>query len=181
MVTLDKITTLLKLQGKSQSELCTYLGIKKNAYTNWKNGHTTSYMKYLPKIAQFLSVSVDILVSDDDLLLEDFWGNYLYLCIKNRKQPNTVASELGLSNAICTKWKNGAVPNSDILTKIAEYFNVTTDYLLGIKKEATQIEQPLSTDIQKIIAECQSLSDESLQKVIDYVELLRLSDNQQSV
>lgn len=180
MDTLYIISVLLKKQSFTQKQLCEYLGLRKQTFSEWNAGRSNSYQKYLPEIAKFFNITVDELINADKAFVE-FWDIYCFLCYKNNKSPNSVASDLGLSNATCTKWKNGAIPNSDILTKIAEYFNVTTDYLLGIKKEATQIEQPLSTDIQKIIAECQSLSDESLQKVIDYVELLRLSDNQQSV
>ena len=46
-------------------------------------------------------------------------------------KPNPVAKELGLSSATVTKWKNGTLPQSETLLKIADYFNVTTDYLLG--------------------------------------------------
>lgn len=62
MDTLNKISELLKERKISQSELCSFLGIKKNAYTNWKSGHTSSYKKYLPQIAAFLDVSVDYLL-----------------------------------------------------------------------------------------------------------------------
>jgi len=47
------------------------------------------------------------------------------------EKPNSVASAIGISSATITKWKNGTVPNSDFVTKIAEYFNIPTDYLLG--------------------------------------------------
>ena len=41
-----------------------------------------------------------------------------------------------MSNSIATKWKKtAATPQGDTLDKIADYFGVTTDYLLG-KKEA---------------------------------------------
>ncbi len=50
--------------------------------------------------------------------------------MKNEK-PNSVANAIGISSATITKWKNGATPNSDFVTKVAEYFNVPTDYLLG--------------------------------------------------
>lgn len=46
-------------------------------------------------------------------------------------KPNPVVKELGLSNSITTKWKNGAIPNGEILLKIADYFNVSIDYLMG--------------------------------------------------
>ena len=62
MGTLDIIVDLLEKQNKKQKALTDYLGLKKNAFTNWKNGHTESYKKYLPQIAEFFGVSVDYLL-----------------------------------------------------------------------------------------------------------------------
>lgn len=60
-----------------------------------------------------------------------FWERFEQLCKKNGSKPNPVVKELGLSNSITTKWKNGAIPNGEILLKIADYFNVSIDYLMG--------------------------------------------------
>lgn len=60
-----------------------------------------------------------------------FWEIFYDLCQSNKTTPNAVAKAVGYSTAICTKWKNGATPNSEALMKLADYFGVTTDYLLG--------------------------------------------------
>lgn len=65
MVILDKISKLLKEQHKTQKQLCEYIGISNNVYTDWKAGRNASYMKYLPKIADFLNVSVDYLLGKE--------------------------------------------------------------------------------------------------------------------
>lgn len=59
---LNRITKLLKEQKKTQKELCEDLGLKQQAYTNWKNNNNDSYKKYLPEIAEYLGVSVDCLL-----------------------------------------------------------------------------------------------------------------------
>lgn len=61
----------------------------------------------------------------------NYWEIYQKLCTEINKTPNAVALELGFSNATCTKWSKGSIPNGNNATKIAEYFSVTTDYLLG--------------------------------------------------
>ncbi len=60
-----------------------------------------------------------------------FWNNFVNLCNNKGKSPNGVCAELGYSTAIATKWKNGSIPRDTTLKKIADYFNVTVDYLLG--------------------------------------------------
>lgn len=60
-----------------------------------------------------------------------FWEVFNLLCEKSKKTPNFVCAELKLSNATATHWKNGTVPRGTTLQKVADYFGVTTDYLLG--------------------------------------------------
>lgn len=65
-----------------------------------------------------------------------FWERYHELCMQKNKSANAVASELGFSNATCTKWKNGSEPGSKSIAKIADYFEVTVDYLLGTEPKS---------------------------------------------
>ena len=62
MSVLDNVVFLLKQQNKKQKELTDYLGITKNAFTDWKSGRIKSYQKYLPQIAEFFGVSTDELL-----------------------------------------------------------------------------------------------------------------------
>lgn len=73
MEILDKISVLMKERRLKQKDLTDYLGVSKNVFTEWKSGRATSYMKYLPQIAEFLGVSVD------------------YLCGKAEKEPEKAA------------------------------------------------------------------------------------------
>ena len=75
-----------------------------------------------------------------------FWQRLCELCDKMGKKPNSVCRELGLSTAISTKWKNGAVPNAEILLKLADYFSVTVDYLLGRDNVIQKIEPNLKDE-----------------------------------
>ncbi|MEC3942279.1 helix-turn-helix transcriptional regulator [Enterococcus mundtii] len=49
---------------------------------------------------------------------------------KRGKNPKQVAIELGLGENLFYKWKTSS-PTADKLQKVADYFNVSTDYLLG--------------------------------------------------
>ena len=67
MCILDKIDELLKENNKTQKDLCNFLGIKQQAYTNWKGGFSSSYKKYLPEIAEYLNVSIDYLLGKTNI------------------------------------------------------------------------------------------------------------------
>lgn len=65
-----------------------------------------------------------------------FYDRFKQLCAKKGVSCNKAALEIGLSNATPTKWKKtGATPVGETLDRIAIYFGVTTDYLLGKETE----------------------------------------------
>ena len=58
-----------------------------------------------------------------------FWDKYLELCTKINKSPNAVAKEIGISSGTLTGWKKEKKkPQPMTIRKVAEYFNVPTEY-----------------------------------------------------
>lgn len=68
-----------------------------------------------------------------------FWERFSKLCNENGISANAVCSKLGLSTATATHWKNGTMPKGDVLSKIADFFSISVDYLLGRTISATEI------------------------------------------
>ena len=66
-----------------------------------------------------------------------FYTTLTNLCKDNKTSITSVVKDLGLSSSKVTAWKNGSIPKGDVLSKIADYFGVTTDYLLGRTDEPT--------------------------------------------
>ena len=75
---LTKISKLLDERHIHQKELSDYLGLSKNTMTGWKNGNNKSYMKHLPKIAEFFGVSVDYLLGKETPATENDFTYALY-------------------------------------------------------------------------------------------------------
>ena len=66
MNTLDKILSLLTEKGIQQKTFAENIGVTKHTITDWKNGRSKSYMKYIDKIADFFDVSDDYLLEKTD-------------------------------------------------------------------------------------------------------------------
>lgn len=64
-----------------------------------------------------------------------FWENFVRQCEKLEKSPTTVVEELGFKRPAVTSWKNGALPQVKNRKKIADYFGISVDELMGTKKE----------------------------------------------
>lgn len=66
-----------------------------------------------------------------------FFDIFCALCDKKGVSVTKATVEIGLSRTIGTKWKKtDATPNGETLNKIANYFGVSTDYLLGYTPQA---------------------------------------------
>lgn len=66
-----------------------------------------------------------------------YYENFEKLCVLNDVRPGTVSKATGISTATLTSWKQGKyTPKQDKLQLIADYFNVSVDYLMtGEAKE----------------------------------------------
>lgn len=60
-----------------------------------------------------------------------FYERYCRLCKDRGKAPSTAAVEMGISKSAVTTWKKlGRTPKIDQLKKVADYFDVSLDYLM---------------------------------------------------
>ncbi|EMF0202716.1 helix-turn-helix transcriptional regulator [Enterococcus hirae] len=73
------------------------------------------------------------------------------LANKRDKNLKQVAEEIGLSENAFYKWKNQS-PKAETLQKVADYFGVTTDYLLG-RTDTPQFTAKNERDVQKTLTE----------------------------
>lgn len=68
-------------------------------------------------------------------VLTVFYDNYLRLCNSVGKTPSAVALEIGLTKPSVSRWKSGSMPTDATLKRIADYFGITMDELLGKEKQ----------------------------------------------
>lgn len=59
-----------------------------------------------------------------------FYSQVKGLCEENHIAISTLARKLGLSPSAPNKWLEGTYPKAETIMKIAEHFDVSTDYLL---------------------------------------------------
>lgn len=70
-----------------------------------------------------------------------YYENFEKLCNDNKTNPSRVSKATGISTATLTSWKKGVyTPKQDKLQLIADYFNVSVDYLMTGKELEFTIE-----------------------------------------
>lgn len=69
-------------------------------------------------------------------------------------KQDEVARFVGVSAQAVSKWENGGVPDTELLPKIAEFFNVSIDELFGIQnRKSANIQDVILDDICKTKSE----------------------------
>lgn len=60
-----------------------------------------------------------------------FKNIFIKLCNQNNVAPTVVCKSIGLTGTAYSKWDDNSVPRKATLHRIADYFGVSVDYLLG--------------------------------------------------
>lgn len=85
-----------------------------------------------------------------------------------------LAIDLGVDQASISSYECGKhLPTIEILLKLAEYFGVSTDYLLGLSDTKTPIKFVADDQSAYLLSLFESLSGNYRERVIGYVEALK--------
>ena len=102
-----------------------------------------------------------------------FWENFVNLCNSVGKSPNGIAKDINVSSGAITSWKKGKVPHHSTLLKIANYFNVSVDYLLTGNNEPPADADEADNDISKeIMQKLPQLNDSDQETILRYINLM---------
>lgn len=74
-----------------------------------------------------------------------FYDRVKGLCDENGVKITNLLTELNMSPGNITRWKSGTIPDANTLVKLAQHFNVSTDYLLGIDDVKSRLLAALDT------------------------------------
>lgn len=97
----------------------------------------------------------------------EFYDRYVALCAEKNLKPQTpeMLRITGVTPASISGWKQGSMPKADTLFRIADYFNVTIDYLLG----RSEVKNPLKSQKEQILLDAFRSADDEGQMNIIYV------------
>ena len=98
-----------------------------------------------------------------------FKEKFIDLCNKRGESPTFVCKKLGLSNAAFSSWNENTIPRKTTLKKIADYFNVETDYLLGNKNDHNTEKGTLSEQEKTLLESFRSTTELGRQRIIQAV------------
>lgn len=170
----DNIQRLRKLRGLTQEELAKLMGYKsKSTINKIELGVNDIPQSKIAKFAEVLGTTpAEIMgwsIPESTGTVNMFWQRFYVLCKQANSTPNVIAKKLSISSGSVTAWKGGRIPNSTTLQAIADYFGVSTDYLLGKENPP----QPFLSDKEaELVRRMQELDDAQAQQLLEYMEFL---------
>lgn len=105
-----------------------------------------------------------------------FYDRFVAICKQRNVSPSQVAIQCGFNKSSVTNWKkNGYAPRQEILKKIADYFNVSVDYLLGNESKVPDAEQPATESQIKfaLFGGEEDITDEMLDEVKAFAQFVK--------
>lgn len=95
----------------------------------------------------------------------------LFVLLKERNvSRKELCSAIGVTNSNITGWKNGDyAPSIDVVIQIAHFFNVSTDYLLGVAEMPIA---PIVITEGDLFSRLSQLSESELDELENYLDFL---------
>ena len=119
-------------------ELAEKLGVHSTAVSGWARGASLINLANAVKIADFFECSLDYLAGISEVdrnvparPLEPFYTRLRAVMKSCNVTRYRIAKETEYKDAYFTKWSRGAVPDLITVIKLAQYLNVSLDYLVG--------------------------------------------------
>lgn len=99
-----------------------------------------------------------------------FWSNFLRLCSERKKSPTSVITELEISRGSVTNWKNGKTPHAATIQKIADYFGVPVDQLLGKENAVSENKNTIDHLVFLAYQKADDSTKKAIRKLLDIEE-----------
>ena len=106
--------------------------------------------------------------------MSDLYSNIHALCEKEGIKDGTLCSNIGIRRSFLSELKAGRTKSlsTEVLSKIAAYFNVSVDYLLTGNQE-TPLQQPQSevdAAVERIRKKLESMPKEQREALMNLIE-----------
>lgn len=148
--------------GYKDSDVAKGTGITKSTFSDWKTGRSIPKMDKLKKIALFLNTSVEHLTAEENIAeTMTTYEIIINLCKQHNLAVTALEKDLGFGRGSIGKLKTGQT-SAERLQKIANYFNVSVDYLMTGMEINTKEKYDKTTRIAQEI-----LNNKSLQQLFN--------------
>ena len=136
-----RLRRLLKDKGETQQELADYLGCTRQMISYYSDGSSSPNVRTIVKIAEYFNVTTDYLLGVKSEAKSEK-NKSVFACrlsaLSIGKTQKEIGDALGVSRATIGYYQNDERhPDIIALARIARYFGVSSDYLIGLTDDPT--------------------------------------------
>ena len=86
--------------------------------------------------------------------------------------------EIGLAKPTVNRWKNGSLPTDATASKVASYFNVSVESMMGSREEKKEqsTESELSIKKKEFIQKVEQMTDAQIERLEQILALVEKTD-----
>lgn len=168
---LTRIKALRQECGLKQSDIASLLDVGQTTISNWETGYSEPNIAALKNLAYVFECSVDDILSSDvetfgDMEISQKKNSIKKIRIDKGIKQGDLADMLKVKQATVSGWESGRrEPDIESLKRMSVILDCSIDELLGNKEKPVVKDDELSRKLSR-------LSDENLQRMEDYVDLL---------
>ena len=137
----ERLTELMIEKGVNTVSLAAAIGVSDETVRRWKNGERDILLSQLVKLADYFQYSLDFLTGSSDSVLDyqvsempPFYDSLRAVMAEKGVTRYKLVKDLPIYDGYFTNWKKGKSPNILTLIMLADYLDVTIDYLVGREK-----------------------------------------------
>lgn len=183
---MKNLALLRKEFGLSQQKLGNEIGLARNTICQYESGNRVPDVDTLKKIADYFDVSIDYLLGREEKKYTKNCSNNINVSNMRllRKEQNItldkVATDLNSSSQVISRYERGErMPDQETLLALADYYNVSLDYLLGRTDVRNNIAQPANalTERERTLLDIyRNIQPINQTKLLAYAEGLQSAD-----
>ena len=136
----------MRLKSKlTKKVVAQVLNMTPEGYGYYEKGTRSPSIEVIKVLAEYYGVTTDYLLGVGDASTRDYLTNNAGMkSLKDLRAAIGVtqmelANSMGVSRSTVAMWETGgSQPDNDMLVKLADFFDVTTDFLLGVEKSPTR-------------------------------------------
>lgn len=132
---IERLKELRKQSGLTQQQLADIVGTTQQNIAFWETGRQRPKQPSLIKLANYFNVSIDYLLVGKAQAEEKssvFPERLKQLRVEAKLTQQQMAEAFNIKQPTYAQWETGRTkPKGETLEKFADFFNVSTDYLLG--------------------------------------------------
>ncbi len=134
----ERLTELMNEKEISNKEIAKVLGVSLGTVGYWKKGKNNMRLPQFIAIADYFNCSLDFLAGRSETYIDfvskecpPFYEHLKHILANKKITKYRINTETKIKSSHFVDWKNGAEPQIYSLIELADYLDISLDYLLG--------------------------------------------------